>query len=396
MNTSGPVSERSPLLRLVDALTAGEGAPALLVQLEPDWAALALAPSGVLLVVLDASTREPWDTVARRAAAVLGTEQPEVLSGLLPQVMAVVMLGGALTVDDLALAPAELPALARRVHWIAAEPSGAVLSDPREIPHVPRTVLRSIDKTIEAGVARSTQGIGGAARVVLERFGEQTLANEARFRSTLGTRAPPYTAGILAACVVVFALEWFLGYQRPGVLLRMGALSGRYVAEGHYEVLLSYALLHGGLLHIAMNGVALNAIGTLLENVIGGRRMLLVFTLSALGGGVAVALWGRPDLPTVGASAEALASPALRSATHSSARRRSSAGRSGALCGVAASRRWSAASSVRRGDGGRGLAVRRSRKGSTWNGVAGGMPTAGVAVVGAGVGIDAATARSSS
>ena len=282
MNTSVPVSERSPLLRLVDALTAGPQAPALLVQLEPDWAALALAPTGVLLVVLDARTREPWDAVAARAAAVLGTEQPEVLNGLLPTVMAVVMLGGALTLNDLELAPAKLETLARHVHWIAAEPTGAVISDPREIPHVPRVFLRRIDKTIEDGLARSTQSIGGAARVVIERFGEQALANEARFRNALDARVQPYTTGIIAACVVVFVAQMMLGYTRPGMLLRMGAVSGPWVASGHPEVLLSYALLHGGVLHIAMNGIALNAIGTLLEKVIGGRRMIFVFTLSAL------------------------------------------------------------------------------------------------------------------
>ena len=301
MNTSVPVSERAPLLRLVDALTAGPQAPALLVQLEPDWAALALSPSGVLLVVLHARGREPWDAVAARAAAVLGTEQPEVLNGLLPNVMAVAMLGGALTLNDLALAPAKLPTLARHVHWIAAEPSGAVISDPREIPHVPRAFLRSIDAIVEEGLARSTQSIGGAARAVIERFGEQALANEAQFRSTLGLRVRRYTVGLLAACVVVFLLQSIFGDARGAMLLRMGALSGRYLAEGHPEVLLSYALLHGGVLHIAMNGLALNAIGTLLENIIGGRRMLFVFTLSALGGGVAVAVV-HPDQLVVGAS----------------------------------------------------------------------------------------------
>ena len=39
VSTFGPASERTPLLRLVDALTQGESAPALLVQLEANWAA---------------------------------------------------------------------------------------------------------------------------------------------------------------------------------------------------------------------------------------------------------------------------------------------------------------------------------------------------------------------
>ncbi len=297
-----PVSERTPLLRLVDALTTGARPEALLVQVEQDWAALALTPSGVLLVVLDARVREPWDVIGRRASAVMRTEQPEVLSGLLPNMMVVLLLGGRFTADDLATAPQQIPELGRWVHWVAAEPSGGVVADERSVPSVPHSFFAGVHRTLQEALHRAPQNVGPAARQVIERFGESALASEARFRGTLGSRVRPYTAGLLAACVVMFVLQRIVGEQTFSSLAHMGALSPRYVRAGHYEVLLSYSMLHGGLLHIVMNGLALNSIGTLLENLIGGRRMLFVFTLSALGGGIAVAAFGKFDMPVVGAS----------------------------------------------------------------------------------------------
>src|SRR5215471_5651522 len=83
------------LLELVDTLTAkGKDAPALLVQCENDWAALAVKPNGVLLVLIDAKDGPSWEAIVERACAVRGTERPEVLQGLLPGVRAGAWLAG--------------------------------------------------------------------------------------------------------------------------------------------------------------------------------------------------------------------------------------------------------------------------------------------------------------
>ncbi len=303
--STGPVSERSPLLRFVDALTlGGDSAPALLVQLEPDWAAVAMKPSAELVVVLDAHDREPWDVVAERAARVARTEQPEVLSGLLPKVMGVVMFGSALGHDDLLEAPREIVSLERFVLWFAVSPTG-VVSGPSDdnIHGVPaaKQLSKKLNATITAALARRTPGVSGAARTEIERSGEAALASESQFRKVAIARFPPYTTGIIVACVAMFVLERVFGASSGVALLHMGALSGRYVLEGHPEVLLAYALLHGGFLHIFMNGTALSSIGALLENVIGGRRMLFVFTITALAAGLTVAI-AKPDQLVVGAS----------------------------------------------------------------------------------------------
>jgi len=69
--------------------------------------------------------------------------------------------------------------------------------------------------------------------------------------------------------------------------------------------LLSYALLHGGLLHLAFNMYGLWMFGSELERVWGPRRLLQYYVVSVLVGGVVqliVATDAPVPYPTVGAS----------------------------------------------------------------------------------------------
>ncbi|MGH6895537.1 MAG: rhomboid family intramembrane serine protease [Geminicoccaceae bacterium] len=66
----------------------------------------------------------------------------------------------------------------------------------------------------------------------------------------------------------------------------------------------SYALLHGGFGHLAINGVMLAVMGQVLERRLGPARFLLLFAAGAAGGALAqVLIGGSPGIPLVGASA---------------------------------------------------------------------------------------------
>src|SRR5690606_25936913 len=65
--------------------------------------------------------------------------------------------------------------------------------------------------------------------------------------------------------------------------------------------LLTAALVHGGLIHLALNMLALWMLGQILEPMLGRGRYLALYLISALGGSVAVALID-PAAATVGAS----------------------------------------------------------------------------------------------
>jgi rhomboid protease GluP len=134
----------------------------------------------------------------------------------------------------------------------------------------------------------------------------ETLLNPAR---------PVVCMTLLALNLLMFALGMFLAWQRGVGLneylgfggnrqihLDMGALiPPEVLATNQWWRLLSYAFVHGGLLHIAMNMYFLFSLGPLLESMWGSARFLVLYLVGAWVGGCAVVLTMRP-VPTVGAS----------------------------------------------------------------------------------------------
>lgn len=64
----------------------------------------------------------------------------------------------------------------------------------------------------------------------------------------------------------------------------------------------TYAFLHGGILHMVVNMVALVSFGTAIINRIGQIRFLVVYAISALGGAAGFGLFSGSGAPMVGAS----------------------------------------------------------------------------------------------
>jgi rhomboid protease GluP len=118
------------------------------------------------------------------------------------------------------------------------------------------------------------------------------------------------TYGLLAALLAIFACEYIFAVD-PGSGLRdpsmktmaaLGALDRETVIEGgQWWRLFTAPLLHGGLLHIAFNGIALFFAGAVLENVIGRAWFAGVFAVSAVTG-AAMSLAMHADAISVGAS----------------------------------------------------------------------------------------------
>jgi membrane associated rhomboid family serine protease len=76
----------------------------------------------------------------------------------------------------------------------------------------------------------------------------------------------------------------------------------RVAADGEYYRLLGAAFLHIGLLHLAGNMLSLAIVGPALERLLGWWRFLALYLLSALGGSVAIYLFGSPFGAVAGAS----------------------------------------------------------------------------------------------
>ena len=119
-----------------------------------------------------------------------------------------------------------------------------------------------------------------------------------------GTRRPvrarggtTVTLGLIAVNVLVYLLQ----LADPSLTYRYGLLP-LAVEAGQYERLLTSAFLHGSLLHLASNMLALYIVGAPLERALGTGRYLVVYLASALGGSLLAMLLSPPDTLGVGAS----------------------------------------------------------------------------------------------
>jgi membrane associated rhomboid family serine protease len=74
------------------------------------------------------------------------------------------------------------------------------------------------------------------------------------------------------------------------------------VAQGEWWRPLTAAFLHIGVVHLALNMLAVLVFGSELERQLGRWRFLAVYLLSALGGATAIQLFGDPLRPVAGAS----------------------------------------------------------------------------------------------
>ena len=85
-------------------------------------------------------------------------------------------------------------------------------------------------------------------------------------------------------------------------LTQYGWLTGQRVAADEPWRLLSYAVLHGSVLHLLFNLSTLLSVGPALERTLGSVRFLLLYVISALGGGLGTCLLYAPEQPVVGGS----------------------------------------------------------------------------------------------
>ncbi|HEY2816262.1 MAG TPA: rhomboid family intramembrane serine protease [Casimicrobiaceae bacterium] len=116
----------------------------------------------------------------------------------------------------------------------------------------------------------------------------------------------PVTSGLIAANVAVFLLQAvFPGLVEPFALWPWGASQVDPGAGFAPWQLITYAFLHGSLLHLAFNMFALYMFGGAIERVFGERRYLIYYFVSVIAAAITqllVAAMSGGVYPTVGAS----------------------------------------------------------------------------------------------
>jgi len=84
-------------------------------------------------------------------------------------------------------------------------------------------------------------------------------------------------------------------------LVAFGAKFPPYIAAGQWWRLITAGYLHGGLMHIFMNSYAFLDLGRQVEMYYGARRMVVIYTLSTIGGFFLSTFWS--SSLSIGASA---------------------------------------------------------------------------------------------
>jgi membrane associated rhomboid family serine protease len=122
----------------------------------------------------------------------------------------------------------------------------------------------------------------------------------------------PLTYLLMIVNAVVFVVTAVLEFYRLFPVGDYLALSVSGLARGYVWQLLTYQFLHGGLLHLLLNLVAIYFFGRAIEEALGPRRMLVMYLVGGTVGGLmqilmAVAFPGLFGGSVVGASAGAFA-----------------------------------------------------------------------------------------
>ncbi len=143
-----------------------------------------------------------------------------------------------------------------------------------------------------------------AERYAAELAGVRLAEEQSRpWRDLLGFHKPtPLVAILLAEIAAVFVAQVVLPVEWSDRLLLWGGNGAVTQQRGEWWRLVTAMFLHGGCLHVAMNGVALWMFGAAIERAWRGWRMLTVFVVGGAAGNLVSALASRTGL-AVGASA---------------------------------------------------------------------------------------------
>lgn len=110
-------------------------------------------------------------------------------------------------------------------------------------------------------------------------------------------RRTPVTTLLLISIAVGFGFQFFLG----DALTNAGANYGPAVFQGgQWWRLVTSMFLHGGIVHLLLNGWGFFQLGTLFETWLGSVKLLLVYFVSGIAGSLASAFFSQ--VPSVGAS----------------------------------------------------------------------------------------------
>jgi membrane associated rhomboid family serine protease len=269
-------------LRWRDALVRqllGSGRPdttagAWLGKLDPEVAAVVFPARATWLLLL------PWPEHFLTPGPVLRQRILPLVQGDRPGTTRVVIVGGGTEARQLADELQDLRPRGARLSYHQVSEDGSVWNGADRFKPL-ELAAATLQQELRQGAAPHAMD---SAEIAAAREAFQQLARAEEATATLlRQRRPPATLGLIAALVMVYALEMAWGaVDSPHVLYRMGAASRSALLQGQWWRLVTPAFLHANPLHIGVNAWSLWALGVLIEPLFGSARFIALYAFSAV------------------------------------------------------------------------------------------------------------------
>mgnify|MGYP004558096447 FL=1 len=125
---------------------------------------------------------------------------------------------------------------------------------------------------------------------VTKDINNKTETDNKKFEKIFSKKKLVITYLIMLICILMYVLVTFMGASNKAYLL-LGANLKVLVKSGQVYRLITYAFLHGGLVHLITNMYSLYIIGSQIENNYGKLKFIFIYLVSALTGGLLSALF---------------------------------------------------------------------------------------------------------
>lgn len=170
--------------------------------------------------------------------------------------------------------------------------------------------ILSIFPKIKNESLRDTDGFELIFNVTRD-INKKTEEDNKRYEKIFTPRKPVVTYVILGLCVLMYLATFIISFIQTrniavidnptlSAVNILGDTSREFIRSGEVWRLITYAFLHGSLIHIICNMYSLLIIGPQIESKFGKGRFIAIYLISAIAGALLSA--GFSDAPTVGAS----------------------------------------------------------------------------------------------
>ncbi|MGN1378943.1 MAG: rhomboid family intramembrane serine protease [Bacilli bacterium] len=134
---------------------------------------------------------------------------------------------------------------------------------------------------------------------VTKDINNKTESDNKKFEKIFSKKKLFVTYILMGLCFLMYLVTLIMG-ETNATYLVLGANYAPLVKNGQLFRLITYAFLHGGIIHLLVNMYSLFIVGRQVENNFGKIRLLIIYFISALTGGLLSALFS--DSISIGAS----------------------------------------------------------------------------------------------